>query len=142
MNRSMNGNKHKGHSDVSTEGIRIQVGAQFLPERSDPMLARYTFAYRVVISNEGSESAQLLSRHWIILDAENDRREVHGEGVVGEQPMLEPGTSFEYVSGCTMPTEWGTMEGSFQMIRDDGEVFDAVVGRFFLAPTAAPLAAM
>lgn len=139
MNRSSN---NKGHSDVTTDGIRVRVGAQYLPDRSDPMIGQYTFAYRVVITNEGTCSAQLLSRHWIILDAENDRRDVRGDGVVGEQPSLEPGESFEYVSGCNMPTEWGTMEGSFTMIREDGEVFKAAVGRFFLAPTAAPIAAM
>jgi ApaG protein len=138
----MNGSNKKGHSDVTTEGIRIRVGAQYLPDRSDPMLGRHTYAYRVVITNEGDSTAQLLSRHWIILDAENDRREVRGEGVIGEQPVLQPGQSFEYVSGCTMPTEWGTMEGTYQLIREDGEVFDAAIGRFFLAPSASPIAAM
>ena len=138
----MTDSKNNGHSDVTTEGIRIRVGAQYLPDRSDPVIGQFIYAYRVLISNEGTQSAQLLSRHWIILDAENDRRDVRGEGVVGEQPKLAPGESFEYVSGCHMPTEWGTMEGSFQFIREDGELFDAQVGRFFLAPTAAPIAAM
>ncbi|MCB9915952.1 MAG: Co2+/Mg2+ efflux protein ApaG [Planctomycetes bacterium] len=131
----------RGHSDVTTEGIRVRVGAQYLPGRSDPSLGHFTYAYRVVLTNVGERPAQLLSRHWIVLDADNDRREVRGEGVVGEQPRLDPGQSFEYVSGSSLPTEWGTMEGSYQMIRDDGELFRAAIGRFFLAPTAAPLAA-
>ncbi len=133
--------EHKGHSDVTSKGIRIRVGAQYLPERSDPDHKNYTFAYKVRMTNVGDERAQLLTRHWIILDAHNERREVHGEGVVGEQPRLEPGESFEYVSGCQMPTEWGTMEGSYQWLRDDGDVFETKIGRFFLVPKAAPIGA-
>lgn len=134
--------KHTGHSDVTTEGIRVRVGAQYLEERSNPDARQFTFAYRVVITNVGERPAQLLSRHWVLLDGDGERRDVRGEGVVGEQPRLAPGESFEYVSGSSMPTEWGTMEGTYQFIREDGELFDVQIGRFFLAPTTAPLAAL
>ena len=87
----------------------------------------------------GDRPARLKSRHWIIRDADNQQREVRGPGVVGKQPHLEPGGSFAYVSGCPLETEWGTMEGWFQCERDDGETFSARIGRFFLAPTVAPL---
>ncbi|MFT7667956.1 MAG: ApaG protein [Planctomycetota bacterium] len=130
-----------GHSDVTTEGIRIRVGAQYLPDRSSPDVGRFAYAYRVRISNDGSAPAQLISREWIIIDADNGERRVQGEGVVGEQPLLQPGESYEYVSGSSMPTEWGTMEGSFAFIRENGDAFEAQIGRFFLAPSAAPLSA-
>ena len=84
----------KGHSDTVTEGIRIRVGARFVPEQSDPELARNVFAYHVEIKNEGEQAARLLARHWIVLDAIGERRDVRGPGVVGEQPLLEPGGSF------------------------------------------------
>ena len=129
----------KGHSDVITEGIRVQVGAQYVAEHSDPDRGHFVYAYRVVLTNEGEEPARLVSRHWIILDADNERREVRGPGVVGKQPRLEPGESFEYVSGCQLSTTWGTMEGTYRMRRDDGDVFEARIGRFFLAPTTAPI---
>ena len=128
-----------GHSDVTTEGIRVRVGAQFLPNQSAPEAGRFAYAYRVKIDNEGEGTAQLLRRKWVILDAENDRRTVEGEGVVGEQPVIAPGESFEYVSGCTLPTEWGTMEGRYRMQGEDGNEFDALVGRFFLARNVAPI---
>jgi ApaG protein len=128
----------KGHSDTVTEGIRIRVGARFVPEQSDPELARYVFAYKVAISNEGDQAARLLARHWIVVDAIGERRDVRGPGVVGEQPLLEPGGSFEYDSGCQLATQWGTMEGTYRMQRPDGTQFEASVGRFFLAPNVAP----
>lgn len=128
-----------GHSDTNTQGIRIRVAAQFLPEQSDPDERQYVFVYRVIIHNDSTSAAKLLSRHWVILDAHNERREVRGPGVVGKQPRLEPGESFEYLSGCPLPTEWGTMEGSFQFQADDGSTFDAAIGRFFLAQTSAPI---
>jgi ApaG protein len=131
-----------GHSDVTTEGIRVRVGAQFLPDQSSPESQRFAYAYRVRIDNVGDRTAQLLRRHWVILDSDNGRREVKGEGVVGEQPVLAPGESFEYVSGATLATEWGTMEGHYRMVREDGTQFDAEVGRFFLTPTVAPLTAL
>jgi ApaG protein len=132
----------KGTSDTVTHGIRIRVGAQFVSDQSDPDRRHYVFAYRVVISNEGTQAAQLLSRHWVIRDAHNDVREVRGPGVVGEQPRIEPGGTYEYMSGCPLPTEWGTMEGTYTMQRDDGSRFEAAIGRFFLAPNTEPLSAL
>jgi len=123
-----------GQSNVLTEGIRVQVGAKFLPENSDPGNGSYMFSYRVVLTNEGQRPAKLISRRWLIADADNDCREVKGPGVVGMTPDLEPGESFEYMSHCPLATKWGTMEGSYLMRRDDGEEFEAEVGRFMLVP--------
>ena len=131
----------KGTSDTITEGIRVRVGAQFVPDQSDPDRRHYVFAYRVTISNEGTQPAQLLSRHWMIRDAQNELREVRGPGVVGEKPRLVPGESYEYMSACPLPTKWGTMEGTYTMQRDDGSRFEAQIGRFFLAPNTEPLSA-
>jgi len=131
-----------GHSDITTENVRVRVGAQYLPNQSAPQSGRFAYAYRVRIDNQGEQSAQLLTREWIILDADNGRRVVKGDGVVGEQPLLEPGEGFEYVSGCTLPTEWGTMEGNYHFVREDGTPFDAAIGRFFLTPSVAPLSAL
>jgi ApaG protein len=132
-----------GHSDVTTQGIRVRVGAQSLPNQSTPDQGHFVFAYRVRIQNLGERAAQLMARTWVILDGDNDRRLVKGPGVVGEQPMLQPGEGFEYVSGSGLQTEWGTMEGQFHFEREDGEKFDAEIGRFFLTPTTAadPVAA-
>jgi ApaG protein len=131
--------RQTGHSDCVTEGIRVQVGAAFLPAQSAPQLGRYYFAYRVILTNMGDRSARLLSRLWRITDAENDLREVEGPGVVGEHPLLHPGERYEYMSGCLLPTSWGTMEGHFTWEREDGTQFEAEIGRFFLAMTTAPL---
>ncbi len=128
-----------GHSDVTTEGIRIQVAAQFLPEQSSPRHGRYCFAYRVRISNEGQATAKLISRRWLITDASGEQEVVEGPGVVGKQPRLAPGERHEYMSGCPLGTEWGTMEGHYVMPRDDGELFEAQVGRFFLAKNTAQI---
>jgi ApaG protein len=125
-----------------TAGVRVRVGAQYIPEQSDPDRQHFMYAYRVIIRNEGERPVRLLSRHWIILDANNSRDEVRGPGVVGEQPQLAPGEEFEYISGCPIPTPWGTMEGSYTMQDETGEQFDAAIGRFFLAPTAAPISAL
>ena len=129
----------KGHSDTTSEGIRIRVGAQYVPEHSDPDRQNFVFAYRVVIENVGEQPAQLLDRHWIIVDSLGERREVRGPGVVGEQPSLDPGERFEYVSGAQLETEWGSMEGSYTFVRPEGETFQARIGRFFLAPSLEPL---
>ncbi len=128
-----------GHSDTTTQGIRVRVAAQLQQEESDPARSYYLYSYRVVISNEGTESARLLRRHWIVRDAVGDTREVEGPGVVGEYPDLAPGQSCEYVSQCPLRTEWGTMEGSYRMRRPDGSEFDARIGLFFLAPNVAPI---
>lgn len=128
-----------GHSDVTTRGVRVRVGAQYLPQRSHPEDGHWFYAYRVAIRNLGEQTVKLLSRHWIVRDADGETTEVRGQGVVGEQPELAPGGSYEYVSGCPLQTTWGTMEGSYRMLRDDGELFDARIGRFTLAQNVAPL---
>ncbi len=124
-----------GHamSDTTTEGIRVQVSSLYIAERSSPEDDYYFFAYRIRISNEGHEPAQLVSRHWIITDANGKVEEVEGPGVVGEQPRLEPGQAFEYTSACPLTTPVGSMHGSYQMIRDDGDGFDARIAPFTLA---------
>lgn len=131
-----------GHSDTTTESIRVRVAAQYVPDQSDPDRRHFVYAYRVLITNVSTATVKLLSRHWVIRDANNELREVRGPGVVGEQPELAPGQTFEYMSGCPLRTEWGTMEGRYTMRRSDGSTFQARIGRFFLAPTAAPIAAM
>ena len=128
-----------GHSDTLTEGVRVVVGAQYHPDQSRPEIGRHFFSYRVILSNEGERRVRLLTRHWLIRDADNVEREVDGPGVVGEHPDLGLGCSFEYESACTLATEWGTMEGWFQMEFDDGEAVRVPIGRFFLAPNTAPL---
>lgn len=120
-------------SNHVTRGIRVAVTSRFLPERSSPTRKEYVFAYTIRISNEGAATAQLISRHWIITDGEGHVQEVRGDGVVGAQPTLRPGQQFEYTSGCSLPTPHGTMEGTFQMVRDNGERFEAVVAPFTLA---------
>jgi ApaG protein len=109
------------------------VRSQYLPERSTPAARQYFFAYTVRIANEGSTVVQLRSRHWVITDSTGHVQEVRGPGVVGEQPTLAPGQHFEYTSGCMLATARGTMEGSYQMVRDDGGQFDAQVAPFDLA---------
>jgi ApaG protein len=120
-------------SDTTTRGIRIQVQGQYLPDRSDPRSDEYLFSYHVRISNEGSERAQLVSREWIISDADGGVETVRGPGVVGEQPVLEPGDSFEYTSFCPLKTSVGTMHGSYQMVTPSGEQFEARIAPFTLA---------
>lgn len=127
------------HSDTVTEGVRVRAAAQYVPAQSDPDHGNYVFVYRIAIANEGSDTVRLESRHWIILDARGDRRDVRGPGVVGEFPELAPGERFEYTSACPLPTEWGTMEGSYRFRRSNGEPFDVAIARFFLVPTAPPL---
>lgn len=124
-------------SEAVTKGIRVRVTTQYDPSRSMPQLNRWFFLYTVRISNEGSETAQLLTRHWIITDATGHVEEVKGPGVVGEQPVLSPGQSFEYTSGCPLPTPFGSMRGTYQMVTTGGEQFDADVAEFTLSePTA------
>lgn len=127
------------HSDTTTEGIRIQAAAQYLPGDSDPDASLYAYTYRIVITNEGDARAKLMARHWVILDADGVRKVVSGPGVVGEFPDLAPGESFTYYSTCPLPTQWGTMEGAYTMKRDDGSTLNAKIGRFFLVPSAPPI---
>ena len=124
-------------SDTTTEGIRVQAQAQFLPGESDAARRHFVWAYRIVITNDGRARARLKSRHWIILDADNRREDVRGGGVVGKTPSLGPGERFEYTSGCPLRTRWGTMEGSYTFEREDGTTFEAAIGRFFLVPPPA-----
>ncbi|HSV12952.1 MAG TPA: Co2+/Mg2+ efflux protein ApaG [Tepidisphaeraceae bacterium] len=119
-------------SDVTTDGIRVGASAFYLPDQSDPTQQRYVFGYTIVISNEGDAPAQLISRHWVIIDANGHREEVNGPGVVGKTPRLEPGQAFKYQSFCPLKTPWGTMEGEYQTRRDNGETFDARIERFYL----------
>jgi ApaG protein len=114
--------------------VRVQVRARYSPEHSAPQRSQWFFLYTIRIANEGDETVQLLTRHWIITDATGHVEEVRGPGVVGEQPLLEPGADFEYTSGCPLSTPFGSMEGSFQMIHPESEAegFDAEVARFDL----------
>lgn len=116
-----------------TQPIRVSVETSYLPEQSDPGSERYVFSYTITIHNTGEEAAKLLRRHWIITDANGKVQEVRGDGVVGEQPHLAPGQGFRYSSGAILETPVGTMEGSYQMITDQGRNFDAPIAPFRLA---------
>jgi ApaG protein len=120
-------------SEATTRGVRVFVQAQYAPERSQPSKCEWFFLYTVKISNEGSETVQLLTRHWIITHGTGQVEEVRGPGVVGKQPTLAPGQSFEYTSGCSLGTPFGVMEGSYQMITSSGEHFDAKIAQFTLS---------
>ena len=120
-------------SDTTTRGIRVQVTSTYLPERSSPRDCQYLFAYHIRISNVGSETAQLVSREWVITTADGEVERVKGPGVVGEQPVLTPGSSFEYTSYCPLKTAVGSMQGSYQMMTADGEKFEAQIAPFTLA---------
>ena len=119
-------------SDTVTQGVRVQVMAQYSPEHSQPSQNQWFFLYTVQISNEGVETVQLISRHWIITDANHHVKEVRGPGVVGKQPVLDPGESFQYTSGCPLSTPFGSMRGTYQMLKPDGERFDVEIGPFAL----------
>ena len=124
-------------SEACTEGVRVKVRAQYAADRSDPLANQWFFLYTIEIQNEGAAPVQLLSRHWIITDATGTAREVQGDGVVGQQPVIGPGESFEYTSGCPLETPFGTMEGTYEMARDDQTRFEARIGRFeLLQPTS------
>ena len=120
-------------SDTTTRGIRIQVKSTYLADRSSPKESSYLFMYEVRISNVGGETAQLVSREWVITNAEGEVERVKGPGVVGEQPVLAPGGSFEYRSYCPLKTNVGSMHGSYQMLTAGGEQFDAIIAPFTLA---------
>ena len=113
--------------------IRVDVTTQYLSDQSDAAANRYVFAYNITIANVGSVPAQLISRHWLITDADGDVQEVRGLGVVGHQPLLQPGEKFEYTSGCALNTPVGTMKGSYQMTAEDGTQFDAPIAEFVLS---------
>jgi len=119
-------------SEALTEGIRVEVRARYSPEHSDPARSRWFFLYTIRISNEGDAEAQLLNRHWIIVDGTGHIDEVRGEGVVGKKPSLAPGQSFEYTSGCPLGTPFGSMSGSYEMQRGDGVRFEVEIALFEL----------
>ena len=120
-------------SEAVSQGIRVTVRTSYIAEQSVPREHRYVFAYSIRIANEGSRTAQLLSRHWIITHGTGHVEEVKGPGVVGAQPRLEPGQSFEYTSGCVLSTPHGTMHGTYEMKRDDGSTFNAAIAPFSLS---------
>ena len=120
-------------SDTTTNGIRVQVTPKFLPERSSTRDGEYVFAYFIRISNDGAETAQLVSRHWVITNSEGEEEEVRGEGVVGDKPVLAPGASYDYNSFCNLKTPVGTMHGSYTMVTPSGETFEARIAPFTLA---------
>ena len=119
-------------SEAVTRGIRISVETQYDPTRSSPQQSQWFFLYTIRITNGGPVTAQLMTRHWIITDATGHVEEVKGPGVVGEQPVLAQGQSFEYTSGCPLTTPFGSMRGSYQMTTADGEQFDAEIAEFIL----------
>lgn len=119
-------------STASTDGIRVTVKAVYVPEQSSPRMRRYVFAYTIKIANEGTVTAQLRTRHWVITDGDGRVEEVRGPGVVGQQPTLKPGEEFEYTSGCVLATPRGEMRGTYQMHRTDGSQFDATIAPFSL----------
>jgi len=119
--------------DEQMYNIQVDVQTQYIPEQSDPELDRYVFSYTITIRNEGTVPAKLLTRHWIITNADGKSQEVRGDGVVGEQPHLKPGDGFRYTSGTVLETPIGSMQGSYQMVADDGVKFDAEIAPFTLS---------
>lgn len=119
-------------SNTETEGVRVTVKAAFWPERSSPDNNQWAFTYAVTVKNEGTRTATLRARHWVITDANGRVEEVRGEGVVGKQPRLEGGESFEYTSWAMLRTPFGTMRGEYVMERIDGSRFEAKIGEFVL----------
>jgi ApaG protein len=122
-----------GTSEMVTNGVRVIVRPQYLEEQSDPESGLWLHAYHVTVENEGDSAVTLMSRHWVITNARGEVEHVRGPGVVGHQPVLEPGESFRYTSGCPMNTSLGTMHGSYEMVREDGLKFNAEIAPFTLA---------
>ena len=121
------------NSEALTRGIRVKVQSEYSPDQSAPSKNQWFFLYTVTISNESAETVQLLTRHWVITDGTGHIEEVRGPGVVGKQPTLKPGDSFEYTSGCPLTTPFGLMEGTYQMVTQDGDRFDARIAPFPLS---------
>ena len=124
-------------SKATTNGVTVEVESRYLADESSPTTYQFVFAYTVTISNEGGETVQLRTRHWIITDGDGKVEEVKGPGVVGAQPVLQPGQAFRYTSGCVLETPQGTMHGTYRMQRDDGTSFDAEISPFVLATPSA-----
>lgn len=122
--------------EAETQGVVVRVAVSYLPEQSEPHRGRWFWAYHIRIENEGTQTVQLLTRHWVITDGRGARHSVEGEGVVGEQPLIEPGASYDYVSGCPLTTPTGAMQGSYRMVGADGESFDAAIPKFALTAPA------
>jgi ApaG protein len=120
-------------SEATTKGIRISVASEYAPDRSRPGQQQWFFLYTITIENHRNDTVQLLSRHWIITDGSGHVEEVKGPGVVGKQPVIAPGKSYEYTSGCSLSTAFGKMEGTYQMVTSDGEGFDATIAPFTLS---------
>lgn len=120
-------------NETDTNNIRVGVETRYIEDQSNPEQNSYVFAYTITIQNKGQQSAQLLTRHWVITDSNQKVQEVRGDGVVGEQPLLKPGEQFVYTSGTMLETAVGTMKGSYQMLADDGSEFDAAVDEFVLS---------
>jgi len=123
-------------NSAETRGVIVRVSVSYLPEQSEPTRGRWFWAYHIRLENEGAMSVQLLTRHWIITDGRGSRHSVEGEGVVGEQPLIAPGASFDYVSGCPLATPTGSMEGSYHMLGEDGSTFDVDIPKFALIAPA------
>jgi ApaG protein len=121
---------------ATTDGVTVRVSVSYLPEQSEPGRGRWFWAYHVRIENDGPAAVQLLTRHWVITDGRGARHTVEGEGVVGEQPLIEPGASFDYVSGCPLATPTGAMQGSYRMVGEDGESLTVAIPRFQLIAPA------
>jgi ApaG protein len=120
-------------STAITNGIRVTVSTVYVPSQSAPTAHRYVFAYTIRIANEGTDTVQLKSRHWVITHGSGKVEEVRGPGVVGQQPVLRPGEHFEYTSGCVLETPRGAMRGTYQMHLPDGRMFDADIAQFALS---------
>ena len=120
-------------SEAVTRGVRVHVQSEYAAERSQPSENQWFFLYTITISNEGPETVQLLTRHWIITDGTGHIEEVRGPGVIGKQPVLSPGESFTYTSGCPLTTPFGVMEGTYQMVTGAGDRFDARIAPFTLS---------
>jgi len=132
MSHSNKLTKHTSSSEAVTNNVRVEVESQYAPDHSQPFQNHWFFHYTVKITNEGDETVQLLSRHWVITDASGHTDEVKGPGVVGEQPVLAPGESFGYTSGCPLKTSSGVMRGTYSMVSENGEHFDVEIAPFAL----------